>query len=151
MDNAFTYAETHPIVTEAEYPYKGRRTSQSSCSSFAQTGKVTVQSFHDVQQNSISQMKAALDKSPVSVAIEADQYVFQGYQSGVITSPPAEPNLTTVSSPSDMVPSMEKTSSSSRTPGDHHGVTKVTLESEPTTSAVSCKLPRTQSPTDLVI
>jgi C1A family cysteine protease len=31
-------------------------------------------------------MKAALNKQPVSVAIEADQMAFQAYTSGVITS-----------------------------------------------------------------
>jgi len=31
-------------------------------------------------------LKAACAKGPVSVAIEADQYAFQGYHSGVITA-----------------------------------------------------------------
>merc|ERR1712195_365240 len=58
-----------------------------------------------------------------------------------VSSPPdAEPNSITVSSPSDTVPSVDKISSSSRTPGDHHGVTKVTSESEPPTNVVSSTL-----------
>merc|ERR1712072_1010057 len=47
---------------------------------------VSVRTYSDVQRNSVSQMKAALDKQPVAVAIEADKSVFQGYYSGVITS-----------------------------------------------------------------
>ena len=63
-----------------------------------------------------------------------------------VSSPPdAEPTLTTVSSPSDMVPSTDKTTSSSRTHGVHHGETKDTSESEPTTFAVSSKLPHTHT------
>ena len=34
--------------------------------------------------NSVEQLKAAIDLGPVSVAIEADQYVFQFYESGII-------------------------------------------------------------------
>merc|ERR1711918_75395 len=33
-----------------------------------------------------AQMKAGLDKSPVSVAIEADQMAFQTYSGGILTS-----------------------------------------------------------------
>merc|ERR1711916_149688 len=52
-------------------------------------------------------------------------------------APLAEPNSITVSSLSDMELSLDKTTSSSRTPGDHPGVIKDTSRSEPTTSAVS--------------
>merc|ERR1711907_541549 len=42
----------------------------------------------DVEQDEEAgdQLRAALAKGPVSVAIEADQFVFQGYTGGVITS-----------------------------------------------------------------
>merc|ERR1712019_214806 len=35
---------------------------------------------------STSALKSALNKGPVSIAIEADQYAFQGYTGGVISS-----------------------------------------------------------------
>jgi len=38
-------------------------------------------------------MKAALAKGPVSVAIEADKMVFQGYTGGVLNSPLCGKNL----------------------------------------------------------
>merc|ERR1719420_2738767 len=48
-----------------------------------------------------------------------------------------ELHSTTVSSPSDTEPSLEKTTSSSRTPGELHGEMKDTSRSVLTTSAVS--------------
>merc|ERR1711990_666081 len=87
MDNAFEYAETHPVMTEASYPYIARRnTGQAAkCTQIAQDGIVSVKSYNDVGQTA-EDMKAALNQSPVSVAIEADRSVFQGYYDGVITS-----------------------------------------------------------------
>ena len=41
--------------------------------------------FYDVTPNDPSQLKTALHQGPVSVAIEADQFAFQSYTSGVIT------------------------------------------------------------------
>merc|ERR1712226_292807 len=51
--------------------------------------------------------------------------------------PPAEPNSTTVSSPSDTETSLDKTTTSSRTPGDHHGVSTDTSRSESPADKVS--------------
>jgi len=48
-------------------------------------GTGTVQTYADVA-HSASQLKAALNKGPVSVAIEADQSAFQQYKSGIITT-----------------------------------------------------------------
>jgi cathepsin L len=83
MDNAFKYIEKYPLELESEYGYTAR---QGSCHYSASKGVGQVRSFTDVPQNSVSQLKAAIAKGPVSVAIEADQYAFQGYRSGVITS-----------------------------------------------------------------
>merc|ERR1711918_260043 len=48
-------------------------------------GVGTVSSFTDVTPKSATQLKAAVAKGPVSVAIEADKMAFQGYTGGVIT------------------------------------------------------------------
>lgn len=70
MDLAFTYAETHPLETEADYPYVPKRSLE--CHYDQSKGKVAVKSYVDVTPNSADQLKAALQKGPVSVGIEAD-------------------------------------------------------------------------------
>merc|ERR1712151_1165408 len=49
-------------------------------------GVGTVSSYADVRSGSASQLRAALNNQTVSVAIEADQSVFQLYNGGVLTS-----------------------------------------------------------------
>jgi C1A family cysteine protease len=44
-----------------------------------------VKSYSDVTSKSPDQLKAALNKGPVSVAIEADKAVFQQYTGGIIS------------------------------------------------------------------
>ena len=44
-----------------------------------------VSTYTDVPTDDADQLKAALDKQPVSVAIEADKLAFQMYTSGVLT------------------------------------------------------------------
>jgi len=82
MDYAFKYIETAPLMTEANYPYKGV---DGTCSYVSSKGVGKVANFVDVNA-SYTQMQAALAKGPVSVAIEADQMAFQGYTGGVITT-----------------------------------------------------------------
>jgi len=81
MDQAFEYIKTHPLANESDYPYTGR---DGTCSYTSGTGQVS--SYTDVTPNSPDQLRAALNQQPVSVAIEADSFVFQLYSSGVITS-----------------------------------------------------------------
>lgn len=72
-------------MLEADYPYTARQS--YTCKYVKSSGQGKVKSFKDVSRDSSgSQLQAALNKGPVSVAVEADQFVFQGYQSGVITS-----------------------------------------------------------------
>jgi C1A family cysteine protease len=85
MDLAFRYAESNPLETEAEYPYVAK-TGLFACKYKKDLGKVQVKSYVDVPRQNPDQLKAALAKGPVSVAIEADKPVFQQYKSGVITS-----------------------------------------------------------------
>jgi len=86
MDYAFQYIKTNPLELEASYPYTSGAGRRGTCSYSKSKGVGTVSGFQDVSQGSLSQMKAALGKGPVSVAIEADQMAFQAYTSGVITT-----------------------------------------------------------------
>merc|ERR1712232_788194 len=84
MDNAFGWAESHAVATESSYAYTGRDGScKSSFSTAIPQGGVT--GYKDVSK-SASALKSALQNSPISVAIEADQAAFQQYTGGVITS-----------------------------------------------------------------
>jgi len=94
MDNAFKYAESNKIMLEADYPYLARRSIfKNHCSEAPTKGVVTVSTYADVAPKSQSQMKAALAKGPVSIAIEADKSVFQTYSSGVLTGSSCGVNL----------------------------------------------------------
>lgn len=42
--------------------------------------------IHHVQAKSVSQLKAAIAKGPVSVSVEADHTVFKNYKTGVLNS-----------------------------------------------------------------
>lgn len=76
MDLAFEYIETHPLMTEAEYPYTGKHTILTKCKYDASQGIGTVTNYNDVTANSPSQLMAAIEKQPVSIAVEADKNVF---------------------------------------------------------------------------
>ena len=82
MDYAFAYIEKTPLEQESDYPYTARN---GTCKAVAAKEVGTVAGFTDVAQTA-AQLKAALNVSTVSVAIEADQMAFQMYTSGVITT-----------------------------------------------------------------
>merc|ERR1711862_368325 len=84
MDSAFQYAEGVAVATESSYPYTAR---DGSCKSSYTTAipRGGVNGYHDVYP-STSSLQSALVQQPVSVAIQADQSVFQRYSGGVITS-----------------------------------------------------------------
>jgi len=83
MDYAFTYVESTKLETEGDYPYTAQ---DGSCSADSSEEQVGISSYTDVTPNSPSQLQAAVNIGPVSVAIEADQDVFQSYSSGIISS-----------------------------------------------------------------
>jgi cathepsin L len=82
MDNAFKYIMKNSLETESDYPYTAR---DGKCSYVSTKGVGKVTGYSDVTPGSPSQLQAAVAQGPVSVAIEADQYSFQGYKSGFIT------------------------------------------------------------------
>jgi len=83
MDFGFQYVESNPLATEDDYPYRG---TVGTCRATSFTGVGKVSTFTDVRQGDPDQLRAAISQGVVSVAIEADQSVFQLYDYGVITS-----------------------------------------------------------------
>jgi len=66
---AITYAATHPLELESDYPYKGK---DGTCAYVSSKGKVSSSSYSNVQANSATAMASAVAKQPVSVLLEAD-------------------------------------------------------------------------------
>lgn len=77
---AFKYAEKHAIELESDYAYKGK---DQSCKASSSKGKVSVSTIHTVPNNDVSQLKAALNKKPVAVSIDASCRAFNNYSSGI--------------------------------------------------------------------
>ena len=83
MDSAFQYVvSNHGITTEAAYPYTA--TGPNTCQAAASA--VTLVGFKDVPTGSEVALMTAIAEQPVSVAVEADQSVFQFYSGGVLTA-----------------------------------------------------------------
>jgi len=89
MDYAFKYVKDKGLSLQTDYPYKGV---DASCKTTTGT-KFKISGFTDVPANSAAQLKAAIAKNPVSVAIQADSAVFRNYKSGVITGTACGTNL----------------------------------------------------------
>jgi len=86
MALAFFYTERHPLESEADYPYVSGDTSKAgTCNYDSSKGQVGASDYTMVTANSASALMSALDNGPVSVAIQADQPVFQFYTGGIIT------------------------------------------------------------------
>ena len=80
MDNAFDWIKTNGgITTEKDYPYKAV---DGKCKSVKSAVKIN--SHTDVPASNETQLMLAVALQPVSVAIEADEYVFQFYKSGIL-------------------------------------------------------------------
>ncbi len=85
MDDAFQYIiDNKGITTETAYPYTA--TGPNACDSKGKPVAATITNFKDVPANSETALMTAIVQQPVSVAVEADQSVFQFYSGGVMTS-----------------------------------------------------------------
>merc|ERR550534_3141442 len=86
MDYAFEYVKENGLTSEDNYPYVSGNGVVPSCNPSKVAQKVaTISSYVDVQTSSEDALENALNIGPVSIAIEADQYSFQSYTSGVMT------------------------------------------------------------------
>ena len=84
MDQAFQYIiDNKGITTEADYPYTA---ADGTCQSKGKPVAATLSGFKDVPTGSETALLTAIAQQPVSVAVEADQNVFQFYNGGVMTA-----------------------------------------------------------------
>jgi len=79
------YVASHGQVSEAAYPYTSGHGQSGTCMQKG-TPLVYVSSVNTVQSHSASQLMAAIAGGPVSVTVEADTSVFQGYTGGILNS-----------------------------------------------------------------
>jgi len=86
MDNGFKFVEGGGLCTESAYPYTSGGGSRGRCQKSC-APQVTVTGFTDVPSGDENALKAAVAQGVVSVAIEADQMVFQSYGGGVLDKP----------------------------------------------------------------
>merc|ERR1711990_415461 len=83
MDDGFKYIKAKGDVLESNYKYTGKT---GKCTkNKIKNSAVKISGYKDVKAKSESQLMAAVQKQPVSVAIEADQNGFQFYKSGVFS------------------------------------------------------------------
>jgi len=86
MDYAFQYIiKNHGIDTEASYTYSA--TGPNACRFKAADVGATISSYRDVASGNEADLATAVDKQPVSVAIDASHTSFQLYSSGVYYEP----------------------------------------------------------------
>jgi len=83
MDYAFKWIiENHGICSEADYPYLEKdEKCVTGCKSVS-----TITDYADIPSGNETAMGYAVAVQPLSIAIEADQDVFQNYKSGVLSS-----------------------------------------------------------------
>jgi len=89
---AWEYMKVNALETEASYPYTSGNGVTGACKANASLGKVKVTGYTQVAATSTA-IKSAINLKPVSVAIEADTYVFQTYSTGIITSSACGTNI----------------------------------------------------------
>jgi KDEL-tailed cysteine endopeptidase len=84
--------KTHAVESEANYPYTSGAGVTGACKVNASLGVVKVTGYTQVAASSTA-IKSAIGLKPVSVAIEADTYVFQTYSTGILTSAACGTNI----------------------------------------------------------
>jgi C1A family cysteine protease len=84
FDWAFDYERQNGAESESEYPYTAADGTCAYNSSKVVNHHVT--GYHDVTAYSEAQFRAAINEGPVSIAIQANQPVFQQYWGGVIAN-----------------------------------------------------------------
>ena len=90
MGTAFQYAHDYGMEQESDYPYVAY---DQNCAYSKSKVVVTPTGGDAVTPNSAEALKTAIADGPVSVAIEADTFVFQFYSGGILNSKACGTNL----------------------------------------------------------
>ena len=86
MDNAFKYVINNGgIDTEADFPYHAFALWRTCPADKEGNHAVTITDYTDVPTKNKDALLQALSAQAVSIAIEADHFVFQNYRGGIIT------------------------------------------------------------------
>ena len=86
MDNAFKYVINNGgIDTEADFPYHAFALWRTCPADKEGNHAFTITDYTDVPTKNKDALLQALSAQPVSIAIEADHFVFQNYRGGIIT------------------------------------------------------------------
>jgi C1A family cysteine protease len=86
MDNAFKFDQkTGGLCSEEDYPYEAKQGRVCNPNNCTEVPGTIVNTFYDVPPGDPKTLMAALSMQPVSVAIQANQFVFQFYKEGVLT------------------------------------------------------------------
>jgi C1A family cysteine protease len=81
MIDAFDYVAKNGIEAGEDYPYKGR---DQKCAFDESKANIVNNGYVNVTAKDPVALKSAIVLQPVSVAVQADQFVFQFYKTGVI-------------------------------------------------------------------
>ena len=85
MDNAFKFDEkSGGLCSEKDYPYEAKRNDVCNPSNCTDVPGSIVSTFIDVPPGDVNALVSAIAMQPISIAIEASQFVFQFYKTGVI-------------------------------------------------------------------
>lgn len=86
MDNAFKFDEkSGGLCSEVDYPYEAKQGKVCNPMNCTDVPGSIVSTFYDVPAGNEKSLLAAIAMQPISVAIQADQFVFQFYKGGVLT------------------------------------------------------------------
>ena len=86
MDNAFKFDEkTGGLCSEEDYPYEAKQGHVCNPTNCTDVPGTIVSTFYDVPPGNPKTLMAALSMQPISVAIQANQFVFQFYKEGVLS------------------------------------------------------------------
>lgn len=86
MDNAFKFDEkSGGLCSEDDYPYVANQGTECNPNNCVDVPGTQVSTFYDVPPSDPEALMAAISMQPISVAIQADQFAFQFYKTGVLT------------------------------------------------------------------
>ena len=83
MTNVFDYLEDYKVEGRSTYPYTD---TNGKCKHNSKKGLYSIEDYYQIKSNDPTAHIAALQRGPVSVAMDASGRLFAFYSSGIISS-----------------------------------------------------------------